>query len=128
MSIKFLGLLAVVFLAACAPKQDIDFFKKNEAERIAKVAECGGALLATGNVGAFETDTACVAAFLAEPYQPLEFWSENKALRIERLKTCKAVSIELKGSSTCQSVFKYMTSSMSRGVPVKATFDPSLWK
>lgn len=120
--------VTLLVLTACAPKQDIDFFKKNEAERVSKVAECSAALASTGNVGAFETDTACVAAFLAEPYQPREFWNENKALRVERLNTCKAVSIELKGSSTCQSVYKFLSSSMSRGVPVKATFDPSRWK
>lgn len=124
---KILLLAVAVLLAACAPKQDIDFFKKNEAERIAKVAECSGALLATGKVGEFETDTACVAAFLAEPYQPREFWNENKALKSERLKTCKAVGIELKGSSTCQSVFKSLFN-MGGGTIVRPSFRPSDYK
>lgn len=125
---KALFFVATIALVACSPKQDAAFFENNEAERIAKIAECTSGIKSPADVKAFESNAVCVAALMAEPYQMPDFWRENLPQFTERLTLCKAVGVELKGSSTCQSVFKTVTANMGGGTPVQATFDPGVFK
>lgn len=117
---KFLFLLmASVFLAACSPKKDVDYFHANDEARAKTISECVDSITTPEAFLAFERNATCVAAWVAEPYHDPNYWHENTSLFAKLIPVCRMAGLEIKNSNICQSAFI-----ASRGKPVHATLDP----
>lgn len=108
-----------LLLAGCSQPHDEAFFRANESERVAKVTEC----LALDSL-AFQKSAECVAAVVAEPYYPHEYWQAHRDQRMQWMKLCRSVGMPTRQSDVCISAAKSSMANMGGGTPIY----PTSWK